>query len=117
MMPNTTRSADNQATVIQTAPTKLPMLTAEDITIETIVYWRRALNSYFLHSETKEEMKTIKTATTLLDPKIQSWYGEAEIEFNALPFETFIKEVCTTVLSAGWKTKQYHKMLCLHQES
>jgi len=110
-------SADNQATIIQTAPTKLPMLTVGDVTVETIACWRRALNSYFLHSETKKEMKTRKAATTLLDPKLQSWYGEAETEFNTLPFETFVKEVRAMVLPAGWETKQYHKMLRLCQES
>jgi len=34
----------------------------------------------------------------LIDPKLQLWYGKAEVEFNALPFETFVKEVHTAVL-------------------
>jgi len=39
----------------------------------------------------------------LIDPKLQLWYGKAEVEFNALPFETFVKEVHTAVLPTSWK--------------
>ena len=35
-MPNITVITGNQATVIQTAPTKLPILIARDMTVETI---------------------------------------------------------------------------------
>jgi len=70
---------------------------------------------YFLHSEIKEDQKTRKAVTMLIDPKLQLWYSEAEVEFNALPFETFVKEVYIAALPTGWETKQYHKMLCLYQ--
>jgi len=69
-MLNTTVIIGNQATVIQTAPTKLPILIARDMTVETIISWCQVIILYFLYSETKEDQKTRKAATMLIDPKL-----------------------------------------------
>jgi len=71
-MPNTTVIIGSQAMVIQTAPTKLPIFIARDVTVETITSWCQVMILYFLYSETKEDQKTRKAATMLIDPKLQS---------------------------------------------
>ncbi|KAG1781465.1 hypothetical protein EV702DRAFT_1192955 [Suillus placidus] len=99
------------ARVEQTSASKLPFLTAGQITPEALRAWEMGCTQFFLHKEVKDNEKVKKIAWGMQDPIVQDWYLNNQAKFDALTFKEYIAEVRTYWLPTDWADAVHRKML------
>src|SRR6202167_1497175 len=103
------------ATVEQTSPSKVPILTAGDISPAVMRQFHHACLNYFVHKKVIADDQVSMVIGGLLDHRIADWIS-ADCEcIVALPFTAFITEFRTNYLAEDWEEDTLRELLMMTQ--
>ncbi|KAH9946554.1 hypothetical protein B0H21DRAFT_693496 [Amylocystis lapponica] len=105
-------TTDKLATVIQTSPKHVPLLTTGKLTPQVLVNWEHACHQYFKEKDVDEAKKVAKVTGGLQDELIRDWYYNDADRFNGLTWTASVKEMRTRWLPKGWVDRTLTTLLC-----
>lgn len=114
-MPN-----DNIATVTSTGSSKVPTLSAGELSIEVFLHWRNMVEDYFEVKELDDadDKKRITHAMTgVQNMLMRDWYQNDRDRIKALKWTEFLKEFRDRWLPPHWEQKTRKLLTCARQGS
>src|ERR1700691_620857 len=103
------------ATVEQTSPSKVPILTAGDISPAVMRQFHHACLNYFVHKKVIADDQVSMIIGGLLDHRIADWISADRERIVALPFTAFITEFRTNYLAEDWEEDTLRELLMMTQ--
>lgn len=101
--------------MLHTAPNKLPIFTAGDLTLKALRSFEIACKTYFTIQKIPEEEQLKNIAWGMQDLQIQNWYMANQDYVDALLFEEYIEEL--KIILANWKSNIRSWVLSAQQET
>ena len=105
------------ATVEQSAPTKVPVLTAGDITPATMRQYENACNNYFVHKKIPGDDQVSMIVGGLLDTRVADWIDADRVRIVDLSFADFMDEFRHAYLEEDWEEDTRRDVLGMSQGS
>jgi len=99
------------AVVEQSAPNKLPILKAGELTPETVCDWENACSTYFMHKEIEAKDQVKMIAFGMSDPRLHTWYLAQCATLDAGTFSEYLTALKSAWLETHWDTKLRKKVL------
>ena len=103
------------ASVEQSAPSKVPVLTAGDISPVTMRQFEHACMNYFIHKKVIADDQVSLIIGGILDDGVGDWIISDRDRLIALPFNAFMTEFRTNYLAEDWEEDTLHKVLSMTQ--
>jgi len=99
----------------QASASKLPFLTAGEVTPEALWAWEMGCIQFFRHKDVPEDEMVGKVAWGMQDPWIQDWYLTNQEEIDVLSFKEYMAKVQKIWLPISWADTVCCKMLASNQ--
>ena len=106
-----------KATIEQSAPTKVPVLTAGDITPATMRQYENACNNYFVHKKIPGDDQVSMIVGGLLDTRVADWIDTDRMCIVDLSFADFMDEFRHAYLEEDWEEDTRRDVLGMSQGS
>jgi hypothetical protein len=113
-MPHTKAPA---ATVEQSAPSKVPVLTAGDISPATMRQFEHACMNYFIHKKVIADDQVSLIIGGILDDRVGDWIVSDRDLLVALSFDDFMTEFHANYLAEDWEGDTLREVLSMTQGS
>ena len=91
------------ASVEQTAPSKVPILTARDISPMIMCQFEHACMNYFVHKKVIADDQVSLVIGSILDDHVGDWLVSNHDCLVNLSFNDFMDEFCTNYLAEDWE--------------
>ncbi|TFY77464.1 hypothetical protein EWM64_g6549 [Hericium alpestre] len=105
------KTSVNMATFSQDAITKPPILSAGEISPETLVSWDDGARGYFAHKSIKEADQVCLISYGFQDPRICQWIRLKQAELFTLSYDDFLDQVCKKWLPRNWAFRLSNALL------
>lgn len=103
------------ATVEQSSPSKVPILTAGDISPAVMRQFEHACLNYFIHKKIVADDQVPIILGSLLDHHVTDWISADRDRIVALPFVAFMIEFRTNYLAEDWEEDTLCELLSMTQ--
>ena len=103
------------ATVEQSSPSKVPILTAGDISPAVMCQFEHACLNYFIHKKIVADDQVPIILGSLLDHHVTDWISADRDRIVALPFVAFMIEFKTNYLAEDWEEDTLCELLSMTQ--
>ncbi len=109
-------TASKFACMESSIPGKVPILSAGELTPETLRTFEMYCKAYFVQKEVLATDQVEKIALGIQDPRIQNWYMANKARINAMSFKDYIVELRRTWLPTDWEANLRACILSARQE-
>jgi hypothetical protein len=104
-------ASSNVARVEQDGPSKVPILTEGDPSLETMQEFENGCQDYFQNKEIAKEKQTGRILPGFKDPCIQAHINANRAHLMALPFSDLMAEFRELYLAPDWEEDLRHKLM------
>ena len=101
------------ASVEQSVPSKVPVLTAGDISPATMWQFEHACMNYFIHKKVIMDDQVSLIIGGILDDHVGDWIVSDHDHLIALPFNAFMTEFHPNYLAEDWEEDTLCKVLLM----
>jgi hypothetical protein len=111
-LPLRTISANTPAECIHAELKHIPLLIPKKVTPMVIRQWEMACEDFYsVNKKLEEEDRVAAVLPSLKDMHARDWVAMHHMELIALPFASFMKDLCKEFLSDGWDD-ELHAHIC-----
>jgi len=103
------------ATIEQNSPSKVPILTAGDISSAVMRQFKHVYLNYFVHKKVVPDDQVSLIIRGLLDNHVTDWIGSDCERIVTLPFITFMVEFRENYLTEDWEEDMLRELLSMTQ--
>jgi hypothetical protein len=103
------------ASVEQSSPSKVPILTAGDIPPAVMHQFEHTCLNYFIHKKVVLDDQVSLIVSGLLDNRITDWIGSDCKHIVSLPFIAFMIEFRANYLTEDWEEDTLRELLSMTQ--
>jgi hypothetical protein len=111
MSPNKTP----MATVEQSSPSKVPILTAGDISPAVMRQFKHSCRNYFIHKNIIADDQVSLIIGGILDSRVSDWISTEHDRLIALSFNAFMIDFCANYLTKDWEEDALRDLLSMTQ--
>jgi hypothetical protein len=105
------------ASVEQSSPSKVPILTAGDISPAVMRQFEHACLNNFIHKKVVPDDQVSLIVGGLMDNRVTDWIGSDWERIVSLPFVAFMIEFCANYLAEDWEEETLRELLSMTQGS
>ena len=105
------------ASIEQTSPSKVPILTTGDISPPVIHQFEHACKNYFIHKKIMADDQVSLIIGGILDNCVTDWIIAERDHLIALPFDMFMTDFHQNYLAEDWEEDTLHELLSMSQGS
>jgi hypothetical protein len=103
------------ASVEQSAPSKVLILTSGDISPTVMRQFEHACMNYFIHKKVVPDDQVSWIISRLMDNRVTDWIGSDRKHIVSLPFTAFMVEFCLNYLAEDWEEDTFCELLSMTQ--
>ena len=91
------------ASVDQTSPSKVPILSAGDISPQVMRQFKHGCMNFFIHKKVIPEDQVSLIIGGIMDSRVNNWIVSDRDRLVALPFSAFMSEFRLNYLTKDWE--------------
>ena len=103
------------ASVEQTSPSKVPILTTGDISLTIMRQFKHACKNYFIHKKIMADDQVSLIIGRILDDRVTDWIIAERDHPIVLPFDVFMTDFHWNYLAEDWEEDTLRELLSMSQ--
>ena len=103
------------ASVDQTSPSKVPILSAGDISPQVMRQFEHGCMNFFIHKKVIPDDQVSLIIGSIMDSRVNNWIVSDRDHLVALPFSAFMSEFRLNYLAEDWEEDTLHELLSMTQ--
>ena len=103
------------ASVDQTSPSKVPILSAGDISPQVMRQFEHGCMNFFIHKKVIPDDQVLLIIDGIMDSHVNDWIISDRDRLVALPFSMFMSKFCLNYLTEDWEEDTLHELLSMTQ--